>query len=524
MQVGCACVCVVERKSLLPVPSLGISHADTCFLPPRRFENRDTLVPEYGPNGRGCSNGIAVDGDEMNQQFTCNCDATKFTGSNCEMENEVEDNDTTGSILVILAVLVVAIVAIVLLLRFQRYQRSMMATDFNAQLAVMKERGEVDEGQALKGGIPRELKRDWLALIDKLGHGAFGDVWKGLLNDGDNSSIPEYMVACKVVKEATGNLEKAGFAAAEEDLLKEALLMAQVESHKNLVALVGVITRGNPKILILSFCEHGEMQGSLKKRAADGDAFDTAAKFVFCKEIAAGMAHLSRHSFVHRDLAARNVLLGSGMVCKVADFGLSRRVQTEDNTGDYYRSSSGIIPVRWTAPEGMTSQKFSTASDVWSFGITCVEIFQDGGFPYPNITSNPEIIKMVCTQGQVHPRPRGCSAHVYTELVKCWSSEPAQRPAFAALETFFEAASAKAGDSLYIAGDAAGDYENVCDTSVSLDSNGAYNLTADEEPQAYNLTADETLEACNLGIGEDATMSATWCQELRFEMCFAPKH
>jgi len=57
---------------------------------------------------------------------------------------------------------------------------------------------------------------------------------------------------------------------------------------------------------------------------------------------------------------------------KVADFGLSRRVQTEDNTGDYYRSSSGIIPVRWTAPEGMTSQKFSSASDVWSYGITCV--------------------------------------------------------------------------------------------------------------------------------------------------------
>ena len=48
--------------------------------------------------------------------------------------------------------------------------------------------------------------------------------------------------------------------------------------------------------------------------------------------------------------AARNVLLGSGMVCKVADFGLSRRVQTEDNTGDYYRSTSGIIPVHLQRP------------------------------------------------------------------------------------------------------------------------------------------------------------------------------
>ena len=50
-----------------------------------------------------------------------------------------------------------------------------------------------------------------------------------------------------------------------------------------------------------------------------------------------GSQHLPKNNFVHRDLAARNVLLGSGMVCKVADFGLSRRVQTEDNAGDYYR-------------------------------------------------------------------------------------------------------------------------------------------------------------------------------------------
>ena len=69
----------------------------------------------------------------------------------------------------------------------------------------------------------------------------------------------------------------------------------------------------------------------------------------------------------------------------MADFGLSRRVQTEDNEGDYYRSSGGMLPVRWTAPEGLSDQKFSSASDVWSFAITCVEVFQDGLFPYPGV-------------------------------------------------------------------------------------------------------------------------------------------
>ena len=83
--------------------------------------------------------------------------------------------------------------------------------------------------------------------------------------------------------------------------------------------------------------EHGGLSGLLKKNAADGQAFVVDVKHRFCSEIASGMAHLSAHNFVHRDLAARNVLLGSGLICKVADFGLSRRVQTEDNTGDYYR-------------------------------------------------------------------------------------------------------------------------------------------------------------------------------------------
>ena len=107
---------------------------------------------------------------------------------------------------------------------------------------------------------------------------------------------------------------------------------------------------------MLSYCEHGELQGALKKRAADGAPFPMLDKYRFCVETAAGMAHLAEHMFVHRDLAARNVLLGVGMVCKVADFGLSRSVRAdEDATGDYYRSSGGLLPVRWTAPEGMTS-------------------------------------------------------------------------------------------------------------------------------------------------------------------------
>ena len=65
----------------------------------------------------------------------------------------------------------------------------------------MKEEGLVDTSLVSGVRVPRELKRSWLMFIDKLGEGAFGEVWKGLLSDGDNAAIPEYIVAAKTVKE-----------------------------------------------------------------------------------------------------------------------------------------------------------------------------------------------------------------------------------------------------------------------------------------------------------------------------------
>ena len=129
---------------------------------------RDTDVAEHGPNGRSCANGVAEDGEETDGAFTCDCGGTRFTGDNCEA---VSDPDGAAAAVAgaVLGVLVLASVVVFLLLRWQRYARSMMATDFLEQLQAMKERGELDESQASKGGVPRELKRGWLVLIGTLG-------------------------------------------------------------------------------------------------------------------------------------------------------------------------------------------------------------------------------------------------------------------------------------------------------------------------------------------------------------------
>ena len=162
-------------------------------------------------------------------------------------------------------------------------------------------------------------------------------------------------------------------------------------------------------------------------------------------DTAKGMAHLSAMSFVHRDLAARNVLVDSEHRCKVADFGLARGIagaragpdtNEDGDEEEYYRSRTGTFPVRWTSPEAMQTMRFSEASDVWSFGITLVEVFTDGGKPYAGM-ANAAVISQV-QGGYRAPQPTLCTDAVYAIMLRCWSAKPADRPTFVQLTSVLE--------------------------------------------------------------------------------------
>uniref|UniRef100_A0A8I3MVS4 Ephrin type-A receptor 2 n=2 Tax=Canis lupus familiaris TaxID=9615 RepID=A0A8I3MVS4_CANLF len=246
-----------------------------------------------------------------------------------------------------------------------------------------------------------------------IGAGEFGEVYKGTLKASGKKEVP---VAIKTLK--AGYTEKQ-----RVDFLSEASIMGQF-SHHNIIRLEGVVSKYKPMMIITEYMENGALDKFLREK--DGE-FSVLQLVGMLRGIAAGMKYLANMNYVHRDLAARNILVNSNLVCKVSDFGLSRVL--EDDPEATYTTSGGKIPIRWTAPEAISYRKFTSASDVWSYGIVMWEVMTYGERPYWEL-SNHEVMKAI-NDGFRLPTPMDCPSAIYQLMMQCWQQERARRPKFA---------------------------------------------------------------------------------------------
>ncbi|EQC35332.1 TKL protein kinase [Saprolegnia diclina VS20] len=178
--------------------------------------------------------------------------------------------------------------------------------------------------------------------------------------------------------------------------------------------------------MVLEWMDQGDLRGVLS--ATNSETFRWHDKATCMLAIAAGLVYLHSLSIIHRDLKSRNVLLDSTKGTKLTDFGASRELSSEMMT-------LGVGTCRWMAPEVLLDTHYTTAVDVYSFGVLLSELATHC-LPYHTLRNDcgmplaeTAIISRV-VQGSLRPvmDMPSCPPWVHALAMACTQWEPEARP------------------------------------------------------------------------------------------------
>lgn len=275
----------------------------------------------------------------VNGNYSFTVVANSLAGSNTRWSSPVyyeidESTLSAGMIAVIVIVVILVLVGIGVVIFM--YQRRKNTVDSGLKLIA-----SVNPEYVSMQYTPDEweIPREKIIQLNELGQGSFGMVYEGVVLNLDRDR-ERVRCAIKTVNENATDRERINF-------LKEAGVMKAFDTH-HVVRLLGVVSRGQPVLVIMELMVNGDLKGYLRShRPESGNELQppTLRRILqMAIEIADGMAYLSAKKFVHRDLAARNCMVADDLTVKIGDFGMTRDIYETD----YYRKGTkGLLPVRW---------------------------------------------------------------------------------------------------------------------------------------------------------------------------------
>ncbi|XP_066917660.1 receptor tyrosine-protein kinase erbB-4-like isoform X2 [Clytia hemisphaerica] len=260
---------------------------------------------------------------------------------------------------------------------------------------------------------PVIISENDISQQDILGTGHFGKVYKGSwqrrLHDGKMVKVP---VAIKTItdgKEMSWKTEVSIFTALNQN-------------HSNIIKFLGLLIGGTEVRMVTEFAPYGSLLDRLRSK----EISCVATLSQFAAQISSGMVYLHSRNLVHRDLSARNILVTGKKQVKISDFGLSKVLN--DTQTEWVMDSSESLPMRWLAPESLTSGVFTSASDVWSYAVVLWEMFTFGDSPWGDL--NNEQVKQKIQNGECLPEPRFCPDEIYEVIKMCMTFDQCSRPPF----------------------------------------------------------------------------------------------
>lgn len=251
--------------------------------------------------------------------------------------------------------------------------------------------------------FPREDPRDRYDIQVKIGQGAYGIVYRAW------DVYIERTVAVKII-----NLDDIGDDI--DDINQEIAIMSEI-SCKNLIKYYASYVVGSFIWIIMEFLEAGSASEIVKELGP----FDEPSAAYILKELLSALEYLHLERKIHRDVKAGNLLVSGDGNIKLADFGVTGQLtQTMD------KRKTRVGTPFWMAPEVITESSYDGCADIWSTGITAIELVT-GSPPYANKVHPMQVIFLI----PKNPPPvlEGSFSDEFKDFVsQCLKKEASERP------------------------------------------------------------------------------------------------